>query len=229
MYVSAHTLHILLYILLSATASTCVSESTSRVPMASHGVVQIDSQLAFVSPDDVEWNEVPEAEVRQWFERHPTLESWLPYNADDSSVAYFKTFMHWLRIRKENTTSTKSEPCVEQIIALKRGVTADMVWLWLQSEHVTKEELYKLVLHAANMFHKKAGYCLVYHANTFMAEQLILERLLESQIQEMGLPRAVRQCMQDADLPPPKVPDSDDEVSSFGGDASENDQDAQKT
>ena len=80
-----------------------------------------------------------------------------------------------------------------------------------------------------DFFHKKAGYCLVYHENTFMAEQLILERLLESQIQEMGLPRAVRQCMQDADLPPPKVPDSDDEVSSFGGGASENDQDAQKT
>ena len=45
--VSAHTLHILLYILLSANASTCVSESTSRVPMASHGVLQNDSQLAF--------------------------------------------------------------------------------------------------------------------------------------------------------------------------------------
>ena len=88
--------------------------------MASHGVVQIDSQLAFVRPDDVEWNEVPEAEVRQWFERHQTLESWLPYSADDSSVAHFKTFMHWLRIRKENTTSTKGEPCIEQIIALRQ-------------------------------------------------------------------------------------------------------------
>ena len=120
MYVSAHTLHILLYILVSATASTCVSESTSRVPMASHGFVQNDSQLTFVSPDDVEWNEVPEAEVRQWFERHQTLESWLPYSADDSSVAHFKTFMHWLRIRKENTTSTKGEPCIEQIIALRQ-------------------------------------------------------------------------------------------------------------
>ncbi len=229
MYVSAHTLHILLYILVSVTASTCVSESTSRVPMARLGFVQNDEQLTSVSPHDIEWNEVPEAEVRQWFDRHPTLESWLPYNADESSRALCKTFMHWLRIRKENTTYRESEPCVEQIVALERGVTADMVWLWLQSEHVTKEELYNLVLHAANMFHKKAGYCLVYHANTFMAEQLPREHVLESQVQDMGLPKAVRQCMLDADLPAPKVPESDDEVSSFGGDCSENDQDAQKT
>ena len=103
-----------------------------------------------------------------------------------------------------------------------------MVWLWLQSEHVTKQELHDLVLHAANLFHEKAGYCLVYHANTFMAEQLILERVLESQVQHLGMPRAMRQCMLDADLPAPKVPDSDDEVCSFGGQCSDSDQDTEQ-
>ncbi len=55
--------------------------------MASHGFLDNDEQLTSVSPHDIEWNEVPEAEVRQWFDRHPTLECWLPYNADESSLA----------------------------------------------------------------------------------------------------------------------------------------------
>ena len=41
--------------------------------------------------------------------------------------------------------------------------------------------------------------------------------------------RTALQFMQNADLPPPRVPDSDDDVSSFGGDGSGNEQDAQKT
>ena len=103
-----------------------------------------------------------------------------------------------------------------------------MVWLWLQTEHVTKQELQDLLLHAAKLFHEKAGYCLVYHANTFMAHQLILERVLESQVQHLGMPRAVRQCMLDADLPAPQVPDSDDEVCSLGGQCSDSDQDTEQ-
>ena len=196
--------------------------------MAGCGLLPMSSQLVFVRPDDVQWNEVPDAEVRQWFEQHQNLESWLPQSADDSSVPYFKAFMGWLRIRKESTASTEGEPCLEQIIALKRGVTADMVWLWFQSEHVKKEELYGLIVHAAKLFHDKVGYCLVYHANTFMAEELILERLLDARIQKLGLPSAVKQCLQDADLPPPRVPETDDDVSSFGEGASENDHDVQQ-
>ena len=196
--------------------------------MGSQGFLDNDETLPSVRLHNIEWNEVPEAEVQQWFDRHPTLESWLPYNADKSSRALCTTFMHWLRMRYENTTYTDGEPRVEQAFALRRGVTADMVWLWLQSEHVTKQELHDLVLHAAKLFHEKAGYCLVYHANTFMAHQLILERVLESQVQHLGMPRAVRQCMLDADLPAPKVPDSDDEVCSFGGQCSDSDQDTEQ-
>ena len=94
--------------------------------------------------------------------------------------------------------------------------------------HVRAHTQHGLVLHAAKLFHEKAGHCLVYHANTFMAHQLILERVLESQVQHLGMPRAVRQCMLDADLPAPKVPDSDDEVCSFGGQCSDSDQDTEQ-
>ena len=41
--VSAHTLHILLYTVPSANASTCVSESTSRLPVASLRVLHFTS------------------------------------------------------------------------------------------------------------------------------------------------------------------------------------------
>ena len=196
--------------------------------MAGLGFVPVSPQLITVRPEDIEWNEVPEAEVQQWFERHQNLESWLPQSADCSSVPCFLAFMGWLRIRKESTACKDGEPCLEQIIAFKRRVTADMVWLWMQSEHLKKEELYGLIVHAAELFHDKVGYCLVYHANTFMAEELILERLWNARIQRVSLPRAVDSFLQDADLPPPKVPDSDDDASSFKEADAESDHDVQE-
>ena len=83
-------------------------------------------------------------------------------------------------------------------------------------------------MHAARLFHEKVGYCLVYHGNTFMAEELILERLLDAHIQGVSLPRAVDSFLQDADLPPPKVPDSDDDASSFKEADAESDHDVEE-
>ena len=136
--------------------------------------------------------------------------------------------MGWLRIRKESTVGKDGEPFVEQMVAMTRCVTADKVWLWIQSENLTKEELYGFIMHAARLFHEKVGYCLVYHGNTFMAEELILERLLDAHIQGVTLPRAVPKMLQDADLPPPKVPDSDDDASSFKEADAESDHDVQE-
>ena len=42
-----HTLHTRIYFLVSSNAATCVSESTSRVPMPRHGVLHCVSHLAF--------------------------------------------------------------------------------------------------------------------------------------------------------------------------------------
>ena len=58
---------------------------------------------------------------------------------------------------------------------------------------------------------------------------MVLERVLESQVQHLGMPRAMRQSMLNADLPAPKVPDNDDEVCSCEGECSESDQETQKT
>ena len=62
-----------------------------------------------------------------------------------------------------------------------------------------------------------------------MAVELMLERLLDARIQRVSLPRAVKEVLQDADLPPPKFPDSDDDVLSFKEGASESDHDIQET
>ena len=60
--------------------------------MASHGFLENDGQLISVGHHDIQWNEVPEAEVRQWFDPHPTLESWLPDNDDENSRALLQDF-----------------------------------------------------------------------------------------------------------------------------------------
>ena len=139
--------------------------------------------------------------------------------------------MGWLRIRKESTVGKDGEPFVEHMVAMTRGVTADMVWLWIQSENLTKAELYGFIMHAARLFHEKVGYCLVYHGNTFMAEEWILERVLDAHIVGVSMPRAVaslQNVLQDADLPPPKVPDSDDDASSFKEADAESDHDVEE-
>ena len=150
--------------------------------MAGYVLDPVNSQLIRMDVREIEWTDMPEAEVQHWFELHPNLESWLPQDADRESVPYFLAFMGWLRIRKESQLDQVGELCVEQIMAMTRGVTADMVWLWMQSENLTKAELYGFIMHAAHLFQEEVRYCLVYHGNTFMAEELKLEGLLDALI-----------------------------------------------
>ena len=105
----------------------------SLAPMAGYAFAPVSPQLITMHPEAIQWNEMPEAEVQQWFEQHPNLESWLPQGADPSSVPCFLAFMGWLRIREESTVGKDGEPFVEHMVAMTRGVTADMVWLWIQS------------------------------------------------------------------------------------------------
>ena len=93
-----------------------------------------------------------------------------------------------------------------------------MVWLWIQSENLTKADLYGFIMHAAHKFHEEVGYGLVYHGNIFMAEELKLEGLLDALIRGASMPRVVDRVptlLEDLNLPPPKVPDSDDDALSF--------------
>ena len=81
-----------------------------------------------------------------------------------------------------------------------------------------------MALHKRSEFVRRPNGMLI---STWLPRTVVMT-VLEAQVQDWGLPRARRQCMLDATLPAPKVLDSDDKVSSFGGDCSENDQDAQK-
>ena len=60
--------------------------------MAGYAFAPVSPQLTTVRPEEIEWNEVPEAEVQQWSERHPNLESRLPQGAHRSSVPCFFGF-----------------------------------------------------------------------------------------------------------------------------------------
>ena len=60
--------------------------------------------------------------------------------------------------------------------------------------------------------------------------KLFLDRLLDAHIQGVSLPRAVASLpivLQDADLPPPNDPDSDDDASSFKEADAESDHDVE--
>ena len=56
-------------------------------------------------------------------------------------------------LRKETTACKDGELCHVQIVACKCGVTADMVWLWMQAKHLKKEELHDLLVHVVKQFH----------------------------------------------------------------------------
>ncbi len=116
---------------------------------------------------------------------------------------------------------------MEQSVAMMRGVPADMVWMWMQSENLTKVQLYGFIMHVAQQFHEAVGYCLVYHGNIFMAEELKLEEVLDAIIRCASMPRGledVERQHEDRNLPPPTVPDSDDDDAlSFEDAAAESD------
>ena len=83
---------------------------------------------------------------------------------------------------------------------MMRGVTGDMVWLWIPSENLTKADLYGLILHAVRKFPEEVGYCLVFHGNIFMADALHLPGLLVSLIRRVTMSRAAETLFQNFNL-----------------------------
>ena len=65
-----------------------------------------------------------------------------------------------------------------------------MLWLWFNTEHLTKERVFKVLIEGAQLFHKKVAWCSVYHPELYMKTTENVDQALSITLRELSDPIA---------------------------------------
>ena len=98
-------------------------------------------------------------ERRQWFDDHPDLRSWFPSRIDDATWEQLQAFTGWFDIVKRNSS---------EVIYHTGHERPSMLWLWFNTEHLTKECVFKVLCEGAQVFYQKVAWCSVYHPELYI-------------------------------------------------------------
>ena len=163
-----------------------------------------------MSVDKIQSLKISDGEEMHWFETYPTLESLLPDGVDASTLTMIQAFMGWLDFVIPDSLDRLEIDC---ILARKRNRRPRIAWLWMNSENLSQQIMYKLVYEAAHFFHDRVVFCLVYHPNTFVKEANLVEVALSIKLRKMEQPFAMERTMKSIclDVPTPELHSSDDE------------------
>jgi hypothetical protein len=120
-------------------------------------------------------------ERRQWFEDHPDLRSWLPSGIDDATWEQLQAFTGWFDIDKRNSS---------EVIWHTGHERPSMLWLWLNTEHLTKESVFKVLCEGAQVFYQKVAWCSVYHPEWYMKRTKNVDMAMSFTLGELSRPIA---------------------------------------
>lgn len=120
-------------------------------------------------------------ERRQWHEDHPDLRSWVPSVIDDATWEQLQAFMGWFDIVKHNSS---------QVIWHTVHERPSMLWLWFNTEHLTKECVFKVLSEGAQVFYQKVAWCSVYHPELYMKTTDLVDKALSIKLRGLSEPIA---------------------------------------
>ena len=106
-------------------------------------------------------------ERRQWFDDHPDLRSWFPGRIDDATWEQLQAFTGWFDIVERNSS---------EVIYPIDQESPSMLWLWCNTEHLTKECVFKVLCEGAQVFYQKWLGALSTIQNCTLKEQKMLIR-----------------------------------------------------
>ena len=109
-----------------------------------------------------------EREKRDFFDRYPILEYWLPGGMDASTVDMICAFMGWLDIVIKCPPHQGYK--LEADLSQKNNVRHCIAWLWLNSEHLQIHVMHDIVREASLAFYKRVAWCLVYHPDLLVSK-----------------------------------------------------------
>ena len=121
-------------------------------------------------------------ERRQWHEDHPDLRSWVPSGIDDATWEQLQAFTGWFDIAKRNSS---------EVIWHTGHERPSMLWLWVNTEHLTKECVFKVLCEGAQVFYQKVAWCSVYHPELYMKRTKNVDTALSFTLGELSAPIAL--------------------------------------
>ena len=153
------------------------------------------------------------AEVHDWFEKHPTVQSCFPQEHDINVMEKIIRFMGWLRLYLEDEHHGRDQAVNE--IASMQKCSRDLAWLWVNSDKLLDTEILDIIRRGADDFHESVGFCYVYHASKCKEAVARIEEPIRTSFRDLQLPRAYEEWEQNHEVvPPAEVPPTDDELSS---------------
>ena len=66
-----------------------------------------------------------------------------------------------------------------------------MLWLWLNTEHLTKESVFKVLCEGAQVFYQKVAWCYVYHPELYMKRTKNVDMAMSFTLGELSQPIAL--------------------------------------
>jgi len=117
----------------------------------------------------------------QWHEDHPDLRSWVPGVIDDATWEQLQAFMGWFDIVKLNSSEVIWHTVHER---------PSMLWLWFNTEHLTKECVFEVLSEGAQVFYQKVAWCSVYHPEFYMKTTDLVDKALSIKLREFSKPIA---------------------------------------
>ena len=153
----------------------------------------------------------PVGEVRQWFQKHPTVQSCFPKDLDTGIMEKIMRFMGRLELYLEDEHYNK-DLTVNRFASMLKCSKA-LVWLWIHSEDVSDEEVLERIVKGANVFHQKAGFCFVYHPNKCKQDIGLIDTAIRISYRDLQLPRQIRELLlsKRENVPSAEVPPTNDE------------------
>ena len=121
-------------------------------------------------------------ERRKWHEDHPDLGSWVPSAIDPATWAQLQAYTGWFDIVMHNSSDVFWHTVQER---------PSMLWLWVNTEHLTKECVFKVLSAGAKVFYKKVAWCSVYHPALCMKTIKNVDMALSFNLGELSKPIAL--------------------------------------
>ena len=175
-------------------------------------------QTQFPVQDLHELRPVAVGDARQWFAEHPTVRGLFPKDLETGVMEKIMQFMGWLELYLEDENCNKDETIT--LLADMQKCSAALAWYWIHSEYVTDSEMLDRIAQGADVFHKKAGFCCVYHPSKCKQDIGTIEKALRISFRDLQLPRQMRELrLSNREVvPPAQVPSTNDELSSDASD-----------
>ena len=126
-------------------------------------------------------------EMRQWHEDHPDLRSWVPSSIADATWGKLQAFTGWFDIVKR-----KSSEKMWHV----NDITPCMNWLWISTEHLTRECVFELLREGVEAFHQGVAWCSVYSSEMYMKYTKAVEKAVTDKVNELSRPIALAKLRQ---------------------------------